>query len=101
MEERKSEAEKVRNKIATRAGRKDSLSSIHKSAITDHVADNNHVIGCDDAKVLYGTKEDKYNIWIREAIEIRKRRGKAMNSETIIFLNTTQRNECFVRWICM
>ena len=66
MEEHKSEAEKVGNRIATRAGRKDSLSNTHKSAITDHVADKNHLIGCDDAKVL-GTEEDKYKRWIREA----------------------------------
>ncbi len=46
------ETEKVGNKIATRAGRKNSLSNIHKSAITDHVADKNHVIGWDDAKAL-------------------------------------------------
>ena len=52
IEEHKSEAEKVSNKIATRAGRKDSMTSTHKSAITDHVADKNHVIGGEEAKVL-------------------------------------------------
>ncbi len=44
MEERKSEAEKGGNKIATRAGKNNSLTSTHKSAITDHVADKDHVI---------------------------------------------------------
>ena len=47
--------QKVGNKIA----RNDSLSNIHKSEITDHVAHKNHVIGSDEAKVL-GTEEDKY-----------------------------------------
>ncbi len=69
--------EKVSTKIATRAGRKDSLTRTHKSAITDHVADKNHIILWEETKVL-GTEEDKYKRWIREAIEIRKQRAKTM-----------------------
>ena len=80
LDEHKSEVEKVSSKIATRAGRKESLTNTYKSAITDHVADKNHVIGWDQAKVL-GTEEDRYKRWIKEAIEIRKRRGKTMNRD--------------------
>ena len=67
-------------KSATRAGRKESLKNTYKSAITDHVADKNHVIGWKQAKVI-GTEEDRYKRWIKEAIEIRKRRGKTMNRD--------------------
>ena len=80
LDEHKSEVEKVSSKIATRAGRKESLTNTYKSAITDHVADKNHVIGWVQAKVL-GTEEDRYKRWIEEAIEIRKRRGKTMNRD--------------------
>ena len=80
LEEHKTEVEKVCNKIATRAGRKESLSNVHKSAITDHAVDKNHVIGWDEARVI-GTEEDRYKRWVKEAIEIRKRRGKTMNRD--------------------
>ena len=50
------------------------------SDFTDHVVDKNHVICWDQAKVL-GTEEDRYKRWIKEAIEIRKRRGKTMNRD--------------------
>ena len=56
------------------------LTNTYKSAITDHVADKNHVIGWEQAKVI-GTEEDRYKRWIKEAIEIRKRRGKTMNRD--------------------
>ena len=44
------------------------------------MANKNHVIGWEKAKVI-GTEEDKYKRWIKEAIEIRKRRGKTMNRD--------------------
>ena len=61
------------------ASRKESLSTIHKSAVTDHV-EQNHVIGWGRAKVI-GTEQDRYKRWIKEAIEIRKRRGATMNRD--------------------
>ena len=46
LEEHKSEVEKVSGSVTTtRAGRKESLTTIHKSAITDHVVEKKHVIG--------------------------------------------------------
>ena len=39
LEEHKTEVEKVCKKVITRAGRKESLTTTHKSAITDHVVD--------------------------------------------------------------
>ena len=68
------------SKIVIRAGRKESLTNTYKSVITDHVADKNHVIGWEQAKVI-GKEEDRYKRWIKEAIEIRKRKGKTMNRD--------------------
>ena len=45
LEEHKTEVEKVCKKVITRAGRKKSLTTTHKSAIIDYVVDKNHVIG--------------------------------------------------------
>ena len=80
LAEHRKEAEKVEKATATRASRKESLSTVHKSAITDHVADKNHVIGWGEAEVMC-TEQDRYKRWIREAIEIRKRRGATMNRD--------------------
>ena len=75
--------EKVSKSVVTRASRKQSLSSVHKSAVTDHVHDvveKNHVIGWDRAKVI-GTEQNRFKRWVKEAIEIRKRRGATMNRD--------------------
>ena len=80
LAEHKAEVEKISRTVTTRASRKESLTTTHKSAITDHVVDKNHVIGWGDAKVI-GTEQDRYKRWIKEAIEIRKRRGATMNRD--------------------
>ena len=80
LNEHKTEVDKVSKTVVTRASRKESLSTIHKSAVTDHVVEQNHVIGWGRAKVI-GTEQDRYKRWIKEAIEIRKRRGATMNRD--------------------
>ena len=80
LDEHRTEVEKTCQTVVTRASRKESLSVTHKSAITDHVVDSNHVIGWEESKVI-GTEQDKYKRWIREAIEIRKRGGATMNRD--------------------
>ena len=80
LEEHKTEAEKISKSLSTRATRKASQSVIHKSAITDHVAEKNHVIGWGEAKVL-GTEQDRYKRWIKEAVEIRKKGATTMNRD--------------------
>ena len=44
---------------------------LNKSAITDHVNKENHVIDWDGAKIV-GRESDRTARWIREAIKIRK-----------------------------
>ena len=79
LDEHKAEANKVAN-INSYQGHEESIaqSTVHKSAITDHVVDGqyNHVISWNGAKIVIrviGTK-----IWIKEAISIRKQ-GATMN----------------------
>ena len=71
LNEHKSGVENVSKSVITRASRKQSLSSVHKSAVTDHVVERNHVIGWDRAKVI-GTEQNRYKRRMKEAIEIRK-----------------------------
>ena len=80
LNEHRTEVEKVSKSVITRASRKESLSTVHKSAVTDHVVEQNHVIGWDRARVI-GTEQNRYKRWVKEAIEIRKRRGATMNRD--------------------
>ncbi|XP_072014982.1 uncharacterized protein [Amphiura filiformis] len=52
LDEHKTEAEKIGDNIKTRATRKASQSVVHKSAITDHVVENNHVIDWKEARIV-------------------------------------------------
>jgi len=54
----------------------------NKSAITDHVVKENHVIGWDEASIL-GREGNRSARWIRESIEIRKQdiQGHTMNRD--------------------
>ena len=58
LKEHKAEVDKIDKSVITRAGRKESLSTIHKSAITDHVVEHNHVIDWKEGKVI-GTALNK------------------------------------------
>ena len=52
--------EKVNNTVVTRAGRKESLTTVNKSAITNHVVDKNHVIGWGTLRSLAQNKNDSH-----------------------------------------
>ena len=51
-----------------------------KSAITEHVAASNHVIGWDEAKII-DLDPDKTTSWLKEAIWIRSKRVNTMNKD--------------------
>ena len=55
----------------TRASRARESSVTHKSAITDHVVEENHVTGWDKAKVV-DREAQRQTRWIKEAFWIRK-----------------------------
>ena len=76
----RTETEKVSAKSYTRAQRKSSTSEIHKSAITEHVASSNHVIGWDEAKII-DQEPDKTTRWLKELIWIRSRGNKTINKD--------------------
>ncbi|XP_072023312.1 uncharacterized protein [Amphiura filiformis] len=58
LDEHRKEVEKVNSTVTTRAGRKESLTTVNKSAITDHVVDKNHVIGWGTLRSLARNKND-------------------------------------------
>ena len=64
----------------TQSARHSSISTVWKSATTDHVADTNHVINWSETKVI-DNETDYYKRWIKEAVHIRKRRGATMNRD--------------------
>ena len=80
LNEHRKEAEQMSSKKFTRATRKDSVEEVHKSAITDHVAQHNHVIDWEGAKVI-DKDSNKQTRWIREAIWIRKRGAQVINRD--------------------
>ena len=80
LKEHQSDADKIANRKFTRAQRKESTSELNKSAITDHIAQENHVIDWDGAKVL-DRDSNQFTRKIREAIWIRRRVSKTMNCD--------------------
>ena len=79
-EHRKEVEELEKSMVYTRSSRKASYSDIHKSAITDHVAQENHMIEWEKAKIV-----DRERDWmargVREAIVIRQFQNKCMNRD--------------------
>ena len=66
LEEHRVEPEKLSTGIKTRATRKSSQSVVYKSAISDHVVDNNHLIDWVEARII-GKESDRFERWIKEA----------------------------------
>ena len=70
--EHHTETDKLGAKKFTRATRKDSESKQIKSAIADHVANENHLINWEESNIL--AKDNERNTrWIRESIWIRRK----------------------------
>jgi len=80
LKEHQKDTEKIADKKFTRASRKESTTEFHKSAITDHVAQENHVIDWEGAKIL-DRDSNTFSRKIREAIQIRKKGAKTINRD--------------------
>ena len=80
LKEHKSETEKASEKTFTRAQRKASTTETYKSAIAEHTATSNHVIGWEEAKVI-DQEANKTTRWLKEAIWIRSRGNTTMNKD--------------------
>lgn len=77
--------------VSTRTSRFSSSGTIHKSAITDHVVDNNHVIDWDNSKIV--CKESVLlDRQIRESMTIRKQNKTMNRDEGSYQLSTTYNN---------
>ena len=80
LQEHRKDSDKIQDTKFTRANRKASTSEQHKSAITDHIAQENHVIDWEGASIL-DRDSNTMTRRIREAIQIRKRGDKAINRD--------------------
>jgi hypothetical protein len=78
-EHQKDVEEHTNSGVRTRATRLSSASDLHKSAITDHMANMNHIPDWDNAKPI-SRESNTRDRQIREAISIRKTR-KTMNRD--------------------
>ena len=52
----------------------------HKSAVTDHSVQENHVIDWDQVKIV-DREQDRKTRWIKESIAIRKEGNKVLNRD--------------------
>ena len=80
LKEHQKDSEKIAEKKFTRAMRKSSTTEQHKSAITDHVAQENHLIDWEETKII-DRDSNPFTRKVREAIQIRKRGTKALNRD--------------------
>jgi len=81
QEEHRKEVESISNRTFTRSDRKSRAAEINKSAITDHVAKENHVINWSGANILERghrkTRQVKESICIRKEPNCMNRDGGA------------------------
>ena len=80
LAEHKAEADKISARSFTRSQRKASTTETFKSAIAEHVAATNHVIGWEEAKLI-DHEQDKTTRWLKEACWIRNRGKNIMNKD--------------------
>ncbi len=71
----------LKRKHYTRATHTESTAEQHKSAITDHVADTNHIINWDNAKIKDRETDRTTKIWLKEAIWIKRKGDQILNRD--------------------
>ena len=80
IKEHKEDVGKASQAVYTRSQRKASENTFHKSALSVHTTQSNHLIDWDNTKVV-GRESDKQRRWIREAIRIRQEGQRALNPD--------------------
>jgi len=80
IKEHQKEVEQQEGRKYTRSTKRQSQTEQNKSAITDHVNTENHVINWDEAKII-GWELERMARCIREAIKIRKESQDVMNRD--------------------
>jgi len=86
LKEHWDEVELHEGKKYTRSTRKQSQSEQNKSAITDHVNTENHVIDWEEATIT-GWESDRTTGWIGEAIKLRQEAQDSMNRLGVFLLS--------------
>ena len=80
LHEHRNEVESKTGRTFTRSIRASSLTEHHKSALTDHATQENHVINWSQATVI-DREPERFTRWITEAIHTRKEGKQAMNRD--------------------
>ena len=80
MKEHRKEVEQQERRKYIKSPKRQSQSEQNKSAITDHVNTENHVINWDEATVI-ARESDRTTRWIREAVKIRHESQGVMNKD--------------------
>ena len=80
LKEHREDVEKASQAIYTRSQRKASETTFHKSALSDHATQSNHLIDWDSTKVV-GRESNRQRRWIREAIRIRQEGKRSLNRD--------------------
>ena len=80
LREDRTEVESKSAKAFTRGQHAASLEERNKSALTDHVSQQNHVINWPESEIL-DKEPDRGTRWIKEAVYIRKEGRKSMNRD--------------------
>jgi len=80
LQEHRTEVEAKTTRTFTRSQRVSSLSEHNKSALTDHGAQENHMINWSKAMVI-DREPVRFSRWIKEAVHIRKEGQHAMNRD--------------------
>ena len=83
--EHQKECEKETAGTLTRALRQKATQENLKSAISDHCKRENHLMDWEKAKVIH-RENNRFQRWIRESVEIRKRGPKTMNRDEGAYL---------------
>ena len=91
----------ISNRTLTRADRKDLAAETNKSAITDHVAKENHVIDWSGAKILdresrRKTRQLKESICVRKEVNCMNRDGEPTTYQRpmTVFWSSAHRQRC-------
>ena len=85
MKEHRKEVELHEGKKYTRSTRNQSHSEQNKSAITDHVNTENHIIDWEETTII-GRESDRTTRWIREAVKIRQEAKHVVNRDEGVFM---------------
>jgi len=80
LQEHRTEVEAKTTRTFTRSQRVSSLSEHNKSALTDHAAQENHMINWSKAMVI-DREPVRFSRWIKEAVHICKEGQHAMNRD--------------------